>query len=159
MFVNEVTYEITPIELCGPNSEHLNYRMRAMFARGNQTQVSTKTKATKQQVFSTPATAADWLKQLITEWEPTLKFGWLRPQLKSVTVDVVMHQENTYYNVVPMPIEERRERLYVARFGYRPMVVSGEDWLEMNPCTAEDIARARDEERKLTRNEQAWYMR
>ena len=156
MFTEKVSYEVVRVELYGHDPRLLAYKIESQFARGNQTQVSTEVRVTKQQVFTTPATATDWLKQVIIEWEPTLKFGWLRPRLRAVTVDVETCQENTYYNVVPMAMDEGRERLYITKFGRAPIAISGESWLDMDPCTAEDIARTRDEERKLARNEQAW---
>jgi hypothetical protein len=114
----------------------------------------------KQQVFTTPVTAVDWLKQLVVDWCPSLNFGWLVPQFRSVTVDVETQQVHTYYNVVPVSISRDRERLYFAKFNELPIRIRHETWLEMDPCTSEDIANAMAEEWHLLRSDQAaWYMK
>jgi hypothetical protein len=158
MFIQAVEYEIKQVLLQGHDRSRLNYQARVMFAQGSQARVSNRTQVTNQRIFSVPASPADWLKQLLTDWEPALKFGWLVPRLKSVNVDVEIHHHDTYYNVVPMPMGEHRRKVYMQKFQKHPDEITPEDWLDREPCTAEDIANARKSELEILGKETAWYM-
>jgi hypothetical protein len=75
-----------------------------VFVLGAQTRVErTTTRELDVIVFSRPEKAIDWLKTLITEWEPTLKFGWLVPKNIEIKVHQRFEEEATYLNVLPLP--------------------------------------------------------
>lgn len=133
----------------------------AQFAKGNQVKVSHKTEHTKQQVFSTPATAFDWLKKLVCDWQPDLCFGWLIPEMKVATVNIETHHHSKYWNVMPAPMDARRHDVFrIANHYDVSAEISPHDWLEIQPPTHDDINAARDEyHRVLSSDDAAWFMR
>jgi hypothetical protein len=148
------------VAINGYDPQRIGYEARLSFDQGNQARVSNSTEVVQKRVFSVPASPADWLKQLITEWEPALNFGWLVPRLRSETVDVEIHHHGTYYNVAPMPMGERRQKVYVQKYRSRPVDFSPSAWLEQEPCTAQDIANARESEMEILSGAMgAWYMK
>lgn len=136
-------------------------RLITQFARGAQAKVQHKKEEKKVAIFDRPATAFDWLKQLIIEWQPSLNFGWLIPETIVAKVVTVTEINEAYYNVIPVGIEDRRKQvLELIKQKPIPKQIDVIDWLEGEPITKEDIGNARrDYEEKLSSSEMAWYMR
>lgn len=131
----------------------------SQFTRGNRIAVEQTTEFKNEEVFAKPATAIDWLKDLVCQFEPTLRFGWLIPAYESVEVSTEIHHINRYWNVIPAPIESRRRNVleYIRHRPY-PDRISSHDWLESEPPTHHHDEVARDEYHRFIASEAAWYM-
>ncbi|XHX80840.1 MAG: hypothetical protein RBJ76_13175 [Stenomitos frigidus ULC029] len=122
-----------------------------------------KSQATKSeqvtQVWSVPATWFDALKQALIEWQPTLYFGWLRPELRQLPQLVEVTEHATYLNVFPLPLQLAQQNKDLALRRIAPMEVTPDAWLDGEPFTRQDWEAAKGEiGRKLTSIELAEFL-
>ena len=101
-----------------------------------------------------PATPWDWSKKLITDWQPSLNFGWLKPNLRAVETQVSVKIDETIYNVYPVEGQRDRSRQRIV-FGSlsHPTPLQ---WLSSEPPTAQQVIQAEIE--VLDATESARYM-
>lgn len=113
--------------------------LRAIVAQGTQSQIRHEVKTVNSHVAFIPKTAFDWLKKLVVDFEPTLNFGWLKPEIISKTVPT--HQEITkiFWNVYPLQQGEITYR------GYWPDKI---EWLTTMPPTDEQVRDGEQEARE-----------
>lgn len=121
------------------------------FALGRQIRTSRNVKTQTAIIDTKPKTFIDYLKQALVIWQPTLNFGWLIPEMDKVTFNYETEIISTYQNILPInPINnldyDINARIYrIVTCKTIPKVVDRLAWLEGEPCTKEDLDKARDE--------------
>lgn len=103
---------------------------------------------------SIPATPLNWVKKLITDWQPSLNFGWLTPTLRVIETQVRVTVNEKIYNVYPVQGQRDRSRQRIVFGGlHHPTPL---EWLSSEPPTAQQIRQAEIE--VLDATESARYM-
>jgi hypothetical protein len=123
------------------------FRREWTFTIGSQVKVESQTEKENIVVFSKPSSAIDWLKSLIVEFEPTLKFGWLIPKTIDVKLEQDIHHHETYYNVLPTPkqFSDRSVTTYLRLTeDYDMCNISEIDLLDSMPVTRSEVRKERD---------------
>jgi hypothetical protein len=156
MFAETIQYEIQEVVSQGHHPGRMAYEIRSKFARGRQVRTSRREEVVRKEIRKIPETPFDWLKALLIQWEPSLGFGWLVPRLVMLTIDVEVHYHETFWNVAPLALPEDDRAGYISVFRTPPLDLNCGTWLNSEPPSTEDIARARKE--KLQHRQAAWHM-
>ena len=99
--VNTIKYQITCdlLQVSPEQARDMVVTAMAPIVLGSQVKTERQIRYLEKNVYSTPNSAIDWLKSLIVEWSPDLNFGWLKPEMRSFTVNTKTEVINNYLNV------------------------------------------------------------
>jgi len=106
----------------------------ALVAKGKQAKVTESTKTIRTHVALVPRTPWDWMKWLIVDFDPTLNFGWLKPDLIEYNIPTQQKITNTFWNVYP---------LQPGNFTVNGRWPDKIEWLTTTPPTEEDLRNAK----------------
>lgn len=110
--------------------QQLVAELTAIVAKGSQSQVRMEKREIDFHIAFIPKTAWDWLKKLVIEFEPTLNFGWLQPNLIEKTVPTRQDIIYEFWNVYPLQPEE---------YSYKGRWPNKIEWLTTTPPTDEQL--------------------
>lgn len=113
------------------------YEVSAYFAKGKQIRTFSEEKKRVHKTIDIPVTPIDWLKSLIIIFEPTLNFGWLKPNYRTLEKEVTIQIKEEYINVYPIELSNPALR---DRCLFFPSPYS---WLMGEPPTQDDVHQAR----------------
>ena len=133
--------EVYDVKQCCIKADNLGAGEKILcrqFAIGSQARVENLFKELVTYRSQLPKTSWDHFKKILTDWVPTLNFGWLKPEYVKVPTRTVQNIKNTYYNVIPLSDDIRNN--FVAVEKYIPPELDLRlpdefDWLRATPPT------------------------
>lgn len=134
----------------------------ASLAEGCQVRVHKSEEWEQGEAYSYPRSTLDYIKHALVSWQPSLRFGWLRPQYCQARVRVRVARSESYINVMPVQNGFRGDRIEFAKMNRLLNPRFDADWTETGwlnaqPPTRQELAEA--EEEFMQADGARWMMR